>query len=288
MTDSSEVEVLLDGLTFPEGPRWHDGKLWFSDFGSLSVLTVNLQGSTETVAEVAQTPCGLGWMPDGTLLVVSMQDRRLLQVDDGGKQRVVADLSDLAGGPCNDMVVDAEGRAYIGNTGSYAALSIDDPPPPTALVCVDPGGRMTVAADHLAFPNGTVISADGKVLVVAETFAGRLTAFDVAEDGSLAHRRTFAQFEGALPDGICLDSEGAIWVADAGPEGHRVLRVFEGGRLERTISVGERTAFACMLGGPERQTLFICTCTCFGPDIAQKKGGRIEIIDVEVASAGLP
>ena len=286
MTDSSEVEVLLDGLTFPEGPRWHEGKLWFSDFYSLRVLTVDLQGNAETVAEVAQIPSGLGWMPDGTLLVVSMLDRRLLQIDDDGKQRVVADLSDLAGGRCNDMVVDAAGRAYIGNFGTDTPLSIDDPPPPTAMVRVDPGGRMTVAADDLVFPNGTVISADGSLLVVAETFAGRLTAFDVGDDGSLANRRTFAQLEGAFPDGICLDSEGAIWVADAA--GGRVLRVFEGGRIERTISVGERTAYACMLGGPDRKTLFICTCTGSGADRAQKKDGRIEIIDVDVPGAGLP
>ena len=278
---SSETEVLLDGLTFPEGPRWHAGKLWFSDFYSHRVLTVDLQGRAETVAEVAQQPSGLGWTPDGTLLVVSMLDRRLLQIDDDGKQRVVADLSALAGGPCNDMVVDAKGRAYIGNFGSE-----DGERPPTVMIRVDPDGATSVAADDLAFPNGTVISADGRVLVVAETYAGRLTAFDVADDGSLANRRTFARIERCFPDGICLDAEGAIWVADAG--GNRVVRVFEGGRIERTISVGERTAYACMLGGPERRTLFVCTCTGSGAHAAQNKDGRIETINVAVPGAGLP
>lgn len=278
----SEVEVLLDGLTFPEGPRWHDGRLWFSDFYSHRVLNVDLEGNVETVAEVGQQPSGLGWLPDGTLLVVSMLDRRLLAVDDDGKQRVVADLSDLAGGPCNDMVVDKQGRAYVGNFGSYDGVR-----PSTVLVRVDPDGSMTVAAEDIAFPNGTVISDDGSTLVVAETRASRLTAFDVGDDGSLSNRRVWAEIEGCFPDGICLDAEGAIWVADAGI-GHRVLRVFEGGRIERTISAGDQRAFACMLGGPERRTLFICTNSASGDEAAQKTDGRIEVINVDTPGAGLP
>ena len=278
----SETRVLLDGLTFPEGPRWHDGRLWFSDFYSHRVLAVDLEGNVETVAEVAEQPSGLGWTPDGTLLAVSMLDRRLLAIE-GGDQRVVADLSDLAGGPCNDMVVDKQGRAYVGNFGSY-----DGERPATVMVRVDPDGSMTVVAEEIAFPNGTVISAAGSTLVVAETRASRLTAFDVADDGSLSNRRVWAQLDGVFPDGTCLDAEGAIWVADAGPEGHRVLRVLEGGRIERAISVGDQRAFACMLGGPERRTLFVCTSSASGDEAAQKKDGRIEIIDVDTPGAGLP
>ena len=278
----SETRVLLDGLTFPEGPRWHDGRLWFSDFYSHRVLAVDLEGNVETVAEVAEQPSGLGWTPDGTLLVVSMLDRRLLAIE-GGDQRVVADLSDLAGGPCNDMVVDKQGRAYVGNFGSY-----DGERPATVMVRVDPDGSMTVVAEEIAFPNGTVISAAGSTLVVAETRASRLTAFDVADDGSLSNRRVWAQLDGVFPDGTCLDAEGAIWVADAGPEGHRVLRVLEGGRIERAISVGDQRAFACMLGGPERKTLFICTCSGSGADVAQKTDGRIEVVEVDTPGAGLP
>ena len=156
------------------------------------------------------------------------------------------------------------------------------------MVRVDPDGKATVVADDLAFPNGTVISDDGRLLVVAETRASRLMAFDVGDDGALSNRRVWAQIEGMFPDGICLDAEGAIWVADAGIEGHRVLRVFEGGRIERSISTGERRAFACMLGGLDRRTLFICTCSASGDEAAQKKEGRIEIIGVGQPGAGLP
>lgn len=281
MRDGEETEVLLDGLTFTEGPRWHDGRLWFSDFHTHRVLAVDLDGHTETVAEVPQQPSGLGWTPDGKLLIVSMLDRRLVELDDG-RQRVVADLSALAAGPCNDMVVDAAGRAYVGNFGFDQGETLRS----TCIARVDPDGRAVAAAEDLMFPNGMVVSADGKTLVVAETFAGRLTAFDVGADGSLAKRRVFAQLEGCFPDGICLDAEGAIWVADAG--GKRVMRVFEGGRIDRTISTDERNAYACMLGGGDRRTLFICTCTGSGPEMAEKKDGRIDTVRVDVPGAGLP
>lgn len=283
MKNMSKIEVLLDGLTFPEAPRWRDGKLWFSDFYSHRVLTVDLKGHAETVTEVLQQPSGLGWTPDGQLFIVSMLDRRLLQFD-GRQQRVIADLSALATGPCNDMVVDTLGRAYVGNFGfdrhgGEAQRS-------TCIARVDPGGLSVRAADDLVFPNGMVITPDGKTLIVGETYANRLTAFDIGVDGSLANRRVFAQFEDCFPDGICLDTEGAIWVAD--PRGKRVVRVFEGGRIERTISTGERGSYACMLGGDDRQTLFICTNTGSGPTMGRKKDGRIEIVRVEVPGAGLP
>jgi sugar lactone lactonase YvrE len=243
------------------------------------VLSVDMEGNVETVAEVAQQPSGLGFLPDGTLLVVSMVDKRLLAIKDG-EQRVVADLSEFAGGNCNDMVVDAQGRAYVGNFGKS-----ENGPPIAVMVRVDPDGTMTPVAEDLVFPNGTVISDDGRTLVVAETFASRLSAFDVADDGSLSNRRVWAQLDGAFPDGICLDAEGAIWVAN--PGGNRLLRVLEGGRIEREITTGQRT-FACMLGGPERKTLFVCTCTGSGEDAAQKTDGRIEVVDVDVPGAGLP
>lgn len=240
-------------------------------------MTVDPQGRTETIVEVDQQPSGLGWTPDGHLLVVSMLDRRLLRLEDG-ELVAVAGLAALATGPCNDMVVDAAGRAYVGNFG--------EPPQPTCIVRVDPGGHAVVAADELSFPNGTVITADGKTLLVAETFAHRLTAFDVGEDGRLSNRRVFAELQGCFPDGICLDAEGAIWVADAG--GRRVVRVSEGGQISQTISTGDRNAYACMLGGPDRQTLFICTCTGSGPDVAEKTAGQIGVVQVDVPGAGLP
>jgi sugar lactone lactonase YvrE len=277
------VDVVVDGLTFAEGPRWREGKLWFSDFYTERVLTVDLAGRVETVAEVPQRPSGLGFAPDGTLLVVSMLDRRLLRWD-GQRLRAVADLSSLATGPCNDMVVDGVGRAYVGNFGFDRHRG--EPERTTCIARVDPDGAVTRAADDLLFPNGTVITEDGKTLIVAETFAHRLTAFDVAADGGLSNRRLFARLDGCFPDGICLDAEGAVWVADA--RSPRVMRVFDGGRVERTISTGTRLTFACMLGGPDRRTLFICTNTGSGPAMADKRDGRIDAIRVETPGAGWP
>ena len=277
------MDVIVDGLTFPEAPRWHGGRLWFSDFYSHRVLSVDVAGYVDVVAEVPQRPSGLGWTPEGALLVVSMLDRRLLRVDDG-KAREVADLSALATGPCNDMVVDGKGRAYVGNFGFDRHRG--EPPRTTCLARVDPDGSVLRAADDLSFPNGTVITPDGTTLIVAETLAHRLTAFDIAPDGSLSTRRVFAQLDGCFPDGICLDAEGAVWVADA--RSPRVLRVLEGGRIERTVSTGDRPAFACMLGGDDRQTLFVCTCTASGPAMADKQDGRIEAVKVDVPGAGWP
>ena len=282
MTSHAKVEVLLDGLTFPEGPRWRDGRLWFSDFYSHRVLAVDLGGRVETIAHVPKRPSGLGWRA-GRLLIVSMLDRCLFELDDDGL-RVVADLSALATGPCNDMVVDTAGRAYVGNFGFDRHAG--EAPRTTSLIRVDADGRASRAADELMFPNGMVITPDGGTLVVAETYAHRLTAFDRRADGSLANRRLFARLDGCFPDGICLDAEGAVWVTDA--RGHGVSRVFEGGRVERVIALGDRSAFACMLGGPDRRTLFLCTSTGSGPAMAEKTDGRIEIVPVDVPGAGLP
>jgi len=283
MEDNTSLEVLLDGLTFPEAPRWRDGKLWFSDFYSFRVLTVDLDGRAQTVAEVPQRPSGLGWTPDGALLIVSMLDRSLLRLE-AGRLSKVADLSALAGGPCNDMVVDAQGRAYVGNFGYDRHAGA--PPKTTCIARVDPDGRAVRAAEDLMFPNGAVITPDGRTLVVGETFAQRLTAFDIEADGSLSNRRIFAQVDGMSPDGICLDAQGAIWVAD--PFGRKLLRVFDGGRVERTIATGERGPYACMLGGHDRRTLFVCTNTGSGPAMGQKRDGRIEFMRVDVPGAGRP
>lgn len=276
-------DVLVDGLTFPEAPRWRDGKLWFSDFYSHRVLAVDLAGRLETVVEVPQRPSGLGWTPDGTLLVVSMLDRRLLRVE-RGTTRVVADLSALATGPCNDMVVDAAGRAYVGNFGFDRHRG--EPERSTCLARVDPDGRVTRAADDLHFPNGTVITPDGRTLIVAETLAHRLTAFDVAADGALSNRRVLATIDGCFPDGICLDAEGAVWVADA--RSNRVIRVRADGAIDRALVTGQRGAYACMLGGSDRRTLFVLTNTGSGPAMADKTDGRIETHRVDVPGAGLP
>ncbi len=280
---SVKPEVLLAGLTFPEGPRWHDGKLWFSDFYTKRVMTLDLAGSTETIVRVPQRPSGLGWLPGGDLVVVSMLDRRVLRLEDGMLEPY-ADLAGLAGGPCNDMVVDAGGSAYVGNFGfdRHAGES----PRTTAIARVDPAGHAAVAAGDLMFPNGMVISPDGRTFVVAETYAHRLTAFALGADGALGKRRLFAEIAGCYPDGICLDAEGAIWVADA--RGHQLLRVFDGGRIAERISTEPDGAYACMLGGAERRTLFICMSSGSGPAMAEKRDGKIASVEVEVPGTGLP
>lgn len=279
----AKLQTLLDGLSFPEGPRWHAGRLYFSDFYTHRVLAVGLDGAVETIVEVPQQPSGLGWTPAGDLLIVSMLDRSLVRWRAGKLERV-ADLSGLATGPCNDMVVDARGRAYVGNFGFDRHKG--EPERTTCIAHVDADGKVTRAADELLFPNGMVITPDGRRLIVAETFAKRLTQFDIAADGSLSNRRLFADLGDVFPDGICLDAKGAIWIAD--PRGNRVVRVLEGGQVTRTVSTGARGSFACMLGGADRRTLFVLTNSGSGPGMVNKRDGRIEMLRVDVPGAGLP
>ena len=277
------LTVLLDGLHFPEGPRWHDGRLWFSDFYAHEVVAVDMQGQRETIVTVPKQPSGLGWLPDGRLLVVSMKDRKVMRLDPDGL-KVHADLWDLAAFNCNDMVVDAEGRAYVGNFGFNHY--VDEKPKPAVLIRIDPDGSASVAADGFRFPNGTVITPDGGTLVIGETRGKVLTAFDRAADGSLSNRRVWADLGENYPDGICLDAEGAIWVAD--PRNNEVIRVHEGGTVSQRVSTGDLGAFACMLGGADRRTLFVCTAKMSGPGAAEIRSGRIEQIGVDVPGAGLP
>ena len=282
----------MDGLTFGEGPRWHEEKFYFSDFYSHKVFSLDMDGNSEVIVEVPGQPSGLGWMPDGTMLIVSMKDKKLLSFNNNTLSEV-ADLSNLAGFHCNDMVVDDQGNAYIGNFGfnTYSGEEIR----PANLILVRPGEDPCLAADDLLFPNGTVITPDGKTLIVGETYAARLTAFDINQDATLSNRRVWADFtldadEGdiPLPDGMCLDVEGAIWVAS--PSTAEVIRVREGGVILDRISV-ETNAYACMLGGDDLKTLFICTSNASGVDpesALREKSGKIETIKVEVPGAGRP
>ncbi len=278
----AEPTVLLDGLCFAEGPRWRDGKLFFSDMHADRVMSVDLEGRTETVVEVPGQPSGLGWLPDGRLLVVSMTDRRLLRLDPGGLVEH-ADLSSLASFHCNDMVVDAQGRAYVGNFGAdFEAGDFQG----ADLVMVTPDGEARVVAKDLGFPNGAVITPDGRTLIIGETFAARLTAFDIADDGGLDGRREWAALSGANPDGICLDAEGAVWVAS--PPSRSVLRVREGGEVCAEIKL-EDQAIACMLGGPDGRTLFILTSQSVSREEVRKlRSARILTTRVEVPPAGHP
>jgi sugar lactone lactonase YvrE len=243
-------------------------------------------GTRETILSAPGAVSGLGWLPDGDLLVVSMEDRKLTRRGADGALTVHADLSGLATFHCNDMVVDAVGRAYVGNFG-WNLHDRNAEPRAARLARVDPDGSVHVAADELMFPNGTVITPDGRTLVVGESFAGRLTAFDVAADGALSNRRIWAQLpEGAVPDGICLDGEGAIWVAS--PTTNDVLRVREGGEVAERI-VADQSVFACMLGSDDRRTLYVLTAAGSDPERCKvDRSGRIEAVEVDVPGAGLP
>ncbi len=276
--------VLLDGLAFPEGPRWRDGALWFSDVNACRVVKVDLNGNATTVVEVPCQPSGLGWLPDGRLLIVSMTDRRLLRLDQDGLSGV-AELAGLAQFHCNDMVVDQRGYAYVGNFGFD--LVAKAPVKSTGLILVTPDGNARVVADDLLFPNGCVITPDARVLIVGETFGARLSAFDIQPDGSLAGRRVWAQLNGAVPDGICLDTEGAIWLAS--PTSREVLRVREGGQVTHRIKTNN-PALACALGGDDRRTLFVLSAKLVydAEKSCSLASGRIEIVRVNRPGAGLP
>jgi sugar lactone lactonase YvrE len=276
--------VLLDGLIFPEGPRWHDGALYFSDMHGRAVWRLSPEGQGSKVAEFPDEVSGLGWRPDGTMLVVSMSQRLLLRLTPRGHE-TAADLSSFVANPINDMVVDRHGRAYIGGFGFN--LFKDEPPRPTVLLCVDPDGRVREVAGDLHFPNGMVITPDGKTLIVGETLGARLTAFEIRPDGALTNRRVFAAIDGLIPDGICLDAEGAVWVA--WPGSNKIVRVREGGEIADTIALPERHAYACMLGGADRRDLYICTALDHMPGvIKEQRAGKIEVVRVEVSGAGLP
>ncbi len=250
---------------------------------------IDSSGSLESVVEVPHQPSGLGWLPDGRLLVVSMLDRKVMRLDPEGLVEH-ADLSAIATFHCNDMVVDAHGRAYVGNFGfdltdyvqkNDPEFSLTDPDLVTAtMVRVDPDGTVTAVTSGLRFPNGTVITPDGSILIVAETCGGRLTAFDIAPDGGLSNRRVWALLGEIPPDGICLDAEGCVWVAN--PIHNECIRVAEGGEIvDRVITSAQ--CYACTLGGPDRKTLFLTTNSRH-----EERHGQIEAVRVDVPGAGLP
>lgn len=274
-----EPQLLLDGLVFPEGPRWHDGRLWVSEMQGPRprVIAVDLDGRAEDIVDVPAHPSGLGWLPDGRLLVVSMLDQKVLRLDPGGLV-LHADLSPFAGGECNDMVVDPDGNAYVGNFGFDFRNGA--PEKPTVLILVRPDGAASPVARDLVFPNGAVITPDRRTLIVGETFGRRLTAFEIRDDATLGPARLFADVAPAVPDGICLDEEGAVWVAS--PTTAEFLRVRDGGEVADRIPVPGRSAIACMLGGPDRRTLFLLM------PFRGEERATIETVHVTVPGAGWP
>lgn len=277
-------ETVLDGLAFPECPRWRDGALYFSDMHDGVVWRLTPAGHADRILELPTFPAGLGWLPDGTLQIVSMRDRRVLRMTKTGLV-TAADLSSIVPHYTNDMVIDGDGRAYIGNFGFD--LNGGESPRSTVLLSVAPDGAVSIAAEDLMFPNGAVIAPDGRTLLIAESFGARITAFTIAPGGALSNRRVFATLGGLYPDGICLDAEGAIWVSCAG--GHKVIRVTASGAIAEEIPFPDRDAYACMLGGEDRRDLYICTARGHLPDRTTKlRSGRIEVLRVAVPGAGLP
>lgn len=290
------LNLLTEGFKFPEGPRWHDGKLWFSDQHGHRVYTLGSAGVPNVVVDLEDMPSGLGFQPDGGLLISAMRSRRIFRYDATGL-RVHADLSGMGDGWVNNMVVDSEGRAYVGFT--FGRVYTNEKAS-AAVVLVDIDGSHRVATAEVSLPNGSVITPDRKILIVGESGARRLTAFDIASDGSLSGRRTFAEFETETPDGCCLDAEGAIWMA--APRGGRFIRVRDGGEIVDEIRVTEGHAIACALGGAARRTLFLLiteftsenfqqirenTDFARDPEISTCKG-RIETVEVDVPGAGWP
>ena len=274
------MTILLDNLYFAEGPRWRNGQLWFSDMHDQCVCTVTPQGEKTTVLKLPDDePSGLGWLPNGDLLVVSMRKRQLLCFD-GKALSVHADLSELASHRCNDMVVDPLGRAYVGNFGFD--LHAGEKPRSTVLVRVDPDGTAKIVADDVFFPNGSVITADGRTLIVGETFARALTAFDIDASGDLSNKRTWAKLpKGAVPDGICLDAADGIW--SASPTTNECIRQLQGGEITHRIKL-EGGAFACMIGGDD---LYVLTASSSDPKACRtNRDGRIEVYSAPYAAAG--
>lgn len=291
-TDRDRWTKVIDGIDFGEGPRWHDGRLWFSDFFQQTISSVEIapDGSGTRHVEIRHDgrPSGLGWLPDGRLLFVSMLDRSLRRVEPDGSIVNHADLSGVAGGHCNDMVVAGDGTAYVGNFG----FDFEDggAPQSTTIAIVRPDGSVTSDDHELMFPNGSVITDDGRTLVVGESFGAQYTAFTIGDDGSLTEPRVWAEVPGAAPDGCTMDADGHIWFSDA--MGRRVIRIAENGSLDdaatRIIQTPDNT-YACMLGGDDGRTLFVLTCASSEPGaVSGTETGALWSTRVDAPRAGRP
>jgi sugar lactone lactonase YvrE len=250
--------ILLTGLTLGESPRWHDGRLWFADWGPQEIVAVDLDGRSEVVLRGPSFPLCFDWLPDGRLLVVSASDGLLLRREADGSLVTHADLSGLSDHKWNDIAVDGRGNAYVGNIGFEFGGEVG----PGILALVTPNGSARQAADGVAFPNGMAVTPDDSTLILAESYGNRLTAFDIAADGSLSNRRVWADLGDGVPDGICIDADGAVWYGDV--PNRRCVRVREGGEVLQTIDL-DRGCFACTLGGPDGTTLFMMAAEWNGP-----------------------
>ena len=287
---TTPIKTLVDctkGLKFTESPRWYNGKLWFIDIHDKRIKTVDLTGSVATVLELPFIPNGFGLTPEGTVVVGDAFQRRIHRRAGAALQQV-ADISNVTTFCLSDGIVDGHGRMYVGDIGYNFLDPAARPVETCVIVLVRPDGQTSVVADKLFFPNGMVITNDGRTLIVGETLGHCLTAFDIQEDGSLSNRRVWAQLPTSVgPDGICLDAEGGVWCAN--PEGKdSVVRVREGGEITDRIKV-DTNAYAVMLGGPDRRHLFICASGSHDPaEIQRNPSASFKVVEVDVPGAGIP
>ena len=280
-----ELQTLMTGIVFGESPRWHEGRLWFSDWGAEELIAIDLEGNSEVAVRVRSFPFCIDWLPDGRLLIVSSRDRAVLRREPDGSLVTHTELSGLSDGGWNEIVVDGRGNAYV-NGGGFDLLAGEEFAP-GIVARATPDGSARQVADGIAFPNGMVVTPDNSALIVAESYASRLTAFDIAADGGLSNRRVWADLGAGVPDGICLDAEGAVWYADV--PNKRCVRVREGGEVLQTIDL-DRGCFACMLGGPDRRTLFLVAREWRGvASMADgTRSGQVLTADAPAPGAGWP
>ena len=279
-----EVQTLLTGLAFGESPRWHDGRLWFSNWGAQEIVAVDLEGKSEVIVRMPSFPFSIDWLPDGRMLVVSGREGLLLRWETDGELLTHADLSGLAR-VWNEIVVDDRGNAYV-NGGGFDLLA-GEAFAPGIIALVTPDGSVRQVADGIAFPNGMAVTPDTKTLIVAESYAKRLTAFDIEATGLLSNRRVWADLGDGVPDGICIDAEGDVWYGDV--PNKRCVRVREGGEVLETIDL-DRGCFACMLGGVNKQTLFLMAAEWGGPAAMAEapRTGQVLTAQAPAPHAGWP
>ena len=279
-----ELQTLMTGLAFGESPRWHDDRLWFSDWGAQEVIAVDLEGKSEVITRIQSFPFCIDFLPDGRLLVVSARDQLLLRMEPDGSLVTHANLTSLSDHPWNEIVVDGRGNAYLNNIG------FDFPGgefAPGIIALVTPDGSTRQVADGVAFPNGMVVTPDNATLILAESYGKRLTAFDIAADGGLSNRRVWADLGDGAPDGICLDAENAIWYGDV--PNKRCVRVREGGEVLQTIDL-DRGCFACALGGADKRTLFLVATEWSGTTsmAGGARTGQVLVVEAPAPGVGWP